>query len=123
MADKSGSVPNREELYRMAVNSARSGQKQGARMMFQRILHEDPKNERVLLWLAKIAGSKSDRKKWLDQVLDANPNNATALEALDKMQHTDTASRNQGLFRLFVGGYAGLVIVGAIGWVLITLLG
>lgn len=109
------SSPNREELLRMAIQSARQGQKQGARMMLRQILEQDKRNERALLWMAKLADTPAERKTWLERVLTVNPENEAAQAALDKMSYGKAAKENRKLF--YFGGIA------VVAFMLITILG
>lgn len=104
-------TPNREELFSMAVEQAKSGNKKGARFMFVQILEQDKRNVRAMMWLAKLAATPEDREMWLKRVLEIKPDYAPAQDALAKLTHSSAAKRNQQLFRLAVGGYVGLVIV------------
>jgi Tfp pilus assembly protein PilF len=101
--------PNREELLRMAIRSAEQGNRQGARMMFTQVLREDQRNERAMMWMAKLAESKEDRTEWLQRVLKVNPNNEIARDALAKMQYSKSARDNRVL--LIFGVTAGVMIV------------
>jgi hypothetical protein len=102
---KAANQPNREELFNMAVEAAKQGNRQGARMMFRQIVGEDRKNTRAMMWLAKIAGSKKERDQWLKKVLDINPNHEAAQAALSKIQHGDTAQRNRMMMKIGIGAY------------------
>lgn len=104
-------TPNREELFNMAVEQAKSGNKKGARFMFAQILEQDKRNIRAMMWMAKIASSPDERETWLKRILDIKPSYAPAQEALAKMSLNTSAKRNQQLFKLAVGGYVGLVII------------
>jgi len=106
--------PNREELFNMAVNAAKNKQRKPARMMFQRILNEDPKNERVMMWLAKIAPNPEQRRKWLERVVDLNPRNETAIKILDDMDVKETVARNRLYLRIGVGTYVAVVLVASV---------
>lgn len=108
------SSPNREELLRMAIQSAKGGQKDGARMMFQQVLQQDKHNERALLWMAKIADTPGERRVWLERVLTVNPENEVAQNALDQMTYGKAAKENKKLF------YFGGAAVGAL--MLITII-
>jgi len=109
-------APNREQLLNMAINSAKKGQKKGARMMLQKVLTEDKRNERAMLWMAKLASNDKDKRKWLDRILDVNPDNQTAIEAIEKMEYEAAADRNKALYQivLVVGVIVILVGSGAI---------
>lgn len=117
-SDASGQEPNREELLRMAIRAAEAGNKTAARVMFRKVLSEDKRNERAMMWLAKLAETPTERAQWLNRVLMVNPNNQMARDALHKMKYKRSASENRILliFGVIVGVLAvlGLVIVIAV---------
>ncbi|MEL6148298.1 MAG: hypothetical protein AAFV33_20585 [Chloroflexota bacterium] len=100
--------PNREELMKMAVRSAKQGNKDGARVMFRQVLEQDAKNERAIMWLAKLSNSPTERKTWLERALAVNPDNDTASEALAKMEHNREERENRTLITY------GTYVVGAV---------
>lgn len=101
--------PNREELLKMAIRTAQAGNKSAARVMLRRVLSEDKRNERAMMWMAKLADSKADRAQWLNRVIAVNPNNDTARETLKKMQYKRSARENRTL--LTFGVIAGVLLV------------
>lgn len=103
--------PNREELFNMAVNAAKAGQRQPARMMFMKVLEQDARNIRAMLWMAKLSASDADKIKWLKRVLEIKPNNATAQEELAKLEHGSQARRNQMLLRSGVIAYVVVLML------------
>jgi len=105
-------APNREELLQLAINAARAGNSKPARLMFEEVLKQDKNNERALMWLAKIAGSKAERREWLMRVLNVNPNNDVARNALKRMAYKRSARDNRVL--LTFGVLAGVLIVLAV---------
>jgi thioredoxin-like negative regulator of GroEL len=105
----SSQVPNREQLLQMAITSARAGNKDGARMMLRQILSEDRRNERALLWMAKVARNAQERRQWLERVLDVNPDNEQASQQLRKMAYRTSARQNRTL--LIFGVIVGVLIV------------
>lgn len=110
MSDKQASeksAPNREELFQMAVTAARSGQQRGARVMFQKVLQENPKSVRAMLWMAKLSRNPKERRAWLDRVLEIDRQNETALDALEQMDYREAARRNRAYLRIGVGAYVG----------------
>ena len=109
MAAKSSGTPNREELLQMAIRTARSGNKDGARVMFRQVLNEDKRNERAMIWMAQIAESKAERKQWLERALTVNPDNEQVKAALKKMAYKSSARENRTL--LIFGVVAGVLIV------------
>lgn len=106
--DSESNQPNREELLQMAINAAKNGQREGARVMFRQVLGQDKKNERALMWMAKLAGTKKERVQWLNRAIAANPNNSTARDALSQIEYKEKASSNK---ILVLGGVVLAVIV------------
>ncbi|MEZ4668812.1 MAG: hypothetical protein R3E39_12960 [Anaerolineae bacterium] len=105
--------PNREELLQMGIRAAKSGNNDGARLFFEQVLNQDKRNERAMMWMAKLNSSnRAERKKWLERVLEANPDNDAARDALKKMAYRRTASENRTI--LMFGVVAGVLIVLAI---------
>jgi Tfp pilus assembly protein PilF len=107
--ENSSQTPNREELLKMAIRTAQAGNKTAARMMFRRVLAEDKRNERAMMWMAKLADSKEERTQWLNRVIAVNPNNPTAKETLRKMHYKRSAKENRTL--LTFGVIAGVLLV------------
>jgi Tfp pilus assembly protein PilF len=101
-------APNREELLQMAINAARAGNKRAARLMLEQILKADKNNERAMMWMAKIAESKTERREWLTRVLHINPNNEPARDALKKMAYSRSARDNR---TLLIFGVLALVLI------------
>jgi cytochrome c-type biogenesis protein CcmH/NrfG len=109
MAFMASGGPNREELLQLAIRAAKEGNADSAKMMFEQILAQDKKNERAMMWMAKLSEKKSERKQWLDRVLAINPDNETARQALQKMAYSRSANENRTL--LIFGMIAGVLIV------------
>lgn len=107
-------APNRDQLYALAVQSAKSGQRRGAVLMFRQILAEDPDNVSVMLWLARLSTTPEKRKNYLQQVIALDPDNATAKKALTKMGQRHTARRNQNLLRFGSAAYVIVLLMAAI---------
>lgn len=105
----SGVQPNREELLQMGIRAARSGNREGARIAFEQVLSQDKRNERAMMWMAKLSTNKAERKKWLERVLEVNPENQNALDAMRRMDYERNASENRTL--LVFGVVLGVLIV------------
>jgi hypothetical protein len=106
---ESNKAPNREELLRMAINTAKQGNRGPARVMFTQILNEDKQNERAMMWMAKLADTKAERQQWLNRVLVVNPNNESARVALQRMNYKSSARENRTL--ILFGAIAIVLIV------------
>ena len=109
MASESNQQPNREQLLQMAINSAKSGNKDGARVMLRRVLAEDKRNERAMLWMANVSRNKAESRQWLERILDTNPDNEQAQKLLRKMDYQTSAQQNRVL--LIFGVVVGVLFV------------
>jgi cytochrome c-type biogenesis protein CcmH/NrfG len=109
MASDGNQQPNREQLLQMAINSVKSGNRDGARMMLRQVLSEDKRNERAMMWMANIARSKAERRQWLERVLDVNPDHDQAQALVNKMQYRASAQQNRTL--LIFGVVVGVLVV------------
>ena len=65
-----------------AIAAARSGQKELARRLLREITGQDPNHEQSFLWLAALAETPAAAMGYLQRVLELNPNNLQALNAL-----------------------------------------
>lgn len=98
-----------EELLQLGIQAAKRNDKQNARFLLLQVYERDKRNEVVLMWLAKIATDRTDRIRWLERVLDVNPDNAAAKRGLNKLKYKQAADENRKL--LLFGGIAVLMIV------------
>jgi thioredoxin-like negative regulator of GroEL len=106
---ESAQQPNREQLLQMAINTAKAGNKDGARVMLRQVLSEDKRNERAMLWMAQIARNAKERRQWLVRVLDVNPDNEQARKQLKRMDYQTSAQQNRVL--LIFGVVVGVLFV------------
>ncbi len=108
---------NLEDLMRLGARTARSGNKEGARVIFQQVLDTDKRNERAWLWLASLADNAIDRRRYLETVLKLDPENAIARRQLSEMDHmiqsTEGASMRFGVMIVVVLVVA-LIVVGLV---------
>jgi hypothetical protein len=95
----------------MAVRSAKTGQYSAARVMFRQLLSQDKHDERAMLWLAKLASTTRERRQWLDLVIRTNPDNHTAIKALERLDYEQAAARNRRLLMVALGVGAVLIIL------------
>ena len=107
--DSKSNQPNREELLMMAETTAKRGQREPARMMFRRVLEQDKRNERAMIWLARLAKTQKERQQWLERIVAINPHNEVAQKQLDKMAYRHAAKENRAL--LLYGTLAGVLVV------------
>lgn len=114
MSGNEPTTTNNEQLLNMAIQTARSGQKEGARVMFMQVWEANKRNEEAMLWLAKLGRDEQERRKWLDRVLILNPDNVTAKKALAKLNRKQAANENQLLLLFGAAAVVMLVVVLAI---------
>ncbi len=100
---------NNEELLQMAIRAAKSGQKDGARMMFRQVYDRNRRNETALMWLAKLSKDKKERREWMERILEINPDNAAAQKAIKQIVYKKQASDNRTL--VLFGGLAVVMFV------------
>ena len=110
--------PDREELLDMAITAAKQGQKQGARVMLRQVLNQDKRNERAMMWLARLATNEKERNQWHSRVLMVNPDNDTARDALEKMDYQNQAESNRLL--IVLGVVVGVMIILVIAVIIIV---
>lgn len=110
-------TPNLEDLLRLGINTAKAGNRESARMIFQQVLEQDKRNERAWLWLASVADDPLEKRRILQTVLAINPTNANAkrlLDALDdKRNREEQRSMRVGII-ILVGIVLLLIVVVAI---------
>jgi Flp pilus assembly protein TadD len=109
----SDATPNLEQLLQLGIRTAREGNRQGAKMMFERVLATNSTDERAWLWLASIAKDEEDTegaKRYLETVLKINPNNAVAQNALATLEGTRARGESRTL-RFGLAVVAVLVIL------------
>jgi hypothetical protein len=106
-SNQDANVPNLEQLMQLGIQTARQGNKQNARMIFQQILDADKQNERAWLWMAAVAETPTDRARYLNTVLRINPHNDTAQRQLNQMKVKQESSNSQVLLY----GGIGLAII------------
>lgn len=68
-----------------AIEAAKSGDKATARRLLETVINQEPENELAWIWLASTVNTLKERRLCLQRVLQINPNNARAREALAKL--------------------------------------
>ncbi len=109
MESNKSDLPNLDQLMQLGIQTARQGNKQNARMIFQQILDADGQNERAWLWMAAVAETPEDRVRCLNTVLRINPNNQAAQRELSNLKKKQASSNSQVL--LYGGFVLALVLI------------
>jgi hypothetical protein len=111
---ESGS-PNLEQLLQMGIRTAREeNNKEGARLLFERVLEQNPDEERAWIWMAWAADNDVDRRRYLETAVRINPN-SKARKMLTDMESMKSSGENRTLVR-------GLIILGIIGALVIVVM-
>lgn len=76
------------ELRQQGINAAKAGNKDDARQLLQQSIRLEPNNEAAWLWLASVARDQRERAFCLQKILEINPYNDTAKQALAAMNTT-----------------------------------
>ena len=115
MSHSSGesSSPNLEQLLQLGIRTARQGNKQSARAIFQQVLDANKNEERAWIWMAWAAENDVDRRRYLETVLKLNPRNEKAKQYLAELENQKVTGEGQTLIRglLILGILIALVIV------------
>lgn len=81
-----------EKLLQAGIKAARAGNRADARRLLEAVIAQDDDNELAWIWMASVVGTQRERRICLEKVLQINPSNARAREALSKMAAVDAAS-------------------------------
>ena len=73
------------ELLQQGVAAARSGNVATARRLLEEVIQLDENNEQAWIWLATVVKTPAERRICLQKVLQINPNNDTARQALARL--------------------------------------
>ena len=77
------------EQLQQAIGLVQSGDKTGAIKILKEIITKEPKNENAWLWLAACFDQPDNKVRSLQKVLEINPNNEKAKQALYKLTPTE----------------------------------
>ena len=76
----------REQQIEVALKLARSGNRAEARRIVEKIIEQDDANEQAWMILAGLVDTPRDRRICLENVLEINPNNERARQALAQLK-------------------------------------
>lgn len=76
------STPEIEQLLKRAITHVNAGELDQGRVLLEKILEQDPKNDRAWVWLSGCVDDPRQRLICLQQALNANPNNQAALDGM-----------------------------------------
>ncbi len=74
-----------QSLLNAGIQAAKAGNKIEARRLLEQVLEKDDNNEQAWMWFASVVDTPRERRICLENVLEINPNNTRAKQALDKL--------------------------------------
>ena len=107
-------VKDVDAALEQAISLARSGEKEQARELLQRIIETERDNELAWRWLAVCAASRADRIHALEQVVAINPTNSQARRVLAQMQESPWHTLRQLLEEIRYHRYTRPVAIGIV---------
>jgi Tol biopolymer transport system component len=75
-----------QNQLKAGIAAAKAGNKALARQLLEQVLEKDENNETAWMWMAMVVDTPRDKRVCLEQVLEINPNNQRAREALERLQ-------------------------------------
>lgn len=84
-----------EQKLRDGIAAVQRGDKATARRLLEQVVQQDNRNELAWMWLASCVNTSTERRECLERVLDINPNNTRAKEALAQLGGGRTAPRRR----------------------------
>lgn len=76
---------NVDQLLDSGIAAARAGENEAARQLLEQVIRLDGNNELAWIWLASVVPTVDERRICLERVLEINPRNERAREALIKL--------------------------------------
>ncbi len=76
---------DRNALLSEAIELARTGDKARARVLLEQVIQADQYDETAWMWMATVVETDAERREALEIVLESNPANAGAREALNRL--------------------------------------
>ncbi len=80
-----------DQKLQAGIEAARSGDRAKARRLLEQVIEVDDSNELAWIWLASGVNTVRERRECLERVLQINPNNTRAREALSRLDPRDSA--------------------------------
>ncbi|MEP7289198.1 MAG: hypothetical protein ABI947_25885 [Chloroflexota bacterium] len=81
-----------QNLLKSGVAAAKAGNKQSARLILEQVLELDDNSETAWMWYAMVVETVREKRICLENVLEINPNNQRAREALLRLEPPPSSS-------------------------------
>jgi hypothetical protein len=86
-----------ERKLRAGIDAAKNGDRDGARRLLGEVVRADPRNELAWIWLAAVLTNPTERRAALRRVLDINPANTRARDALRQLDGATPSDQDTAL--------------------------
>ncbi len=83
-----------QQKLRTGIDAAKRGDRATARRMLEQVIGADDSNEMAWLWLASVVNTAAERRTCLERVLQINPRNERAREALRRLNSPGTPTED-----------------------------
>jgi hypothetical protein len=80
------STPELEALLQQAIEHVNAGNLKEGRVLLERVLEQDPRNDQAWVWLSGCVEDTMQRRICLQQALKVNPNNQAALDGMEVLE-------------------------------------
>jgi Tol biopolymer transport system component len=81
-----------QTTLRNGIDAAKRGDRTTARRLLEQVIARDDRNEMAWIWLASVVNTNAERRNALERVLQINPRNSRAREALSKLNEPTGAA-------------------------------
>jgi Tol biopolymer transport system component len=81
-----------QTTLRNGIDAAKRGDRTTARRLLEQVIARDDRNEMAWIWLASVVNTNAERRNALERVLQINPRNSRAREALAKLNEPTGAA-------------------------------
>lgn len=86
-----------QQKLRQGVEAAKRGDRVTARRLLEQVVQVDDNNELAWMWLASAVNTVAERRACLERVLQINPKNERATEALRRLESTTSTTTEDEL--------------------------
>ena len=84
-------MPDEPSQFQEAIAAIKAGDKAKGRRLLSLFLQDNPTHENALLWLSATTNSPTEKRRYFERVLQINPYNEKAKQALAKLDDADEA--------------------------------
>jgi hypothetical protein len=81
-----------QALIRKGIEAAQKGDKVQARRILLEAVNDNPRSEVAWMWLASVTDAPAEKRRYLQRVLQLNPNNNRAKQAIDLLGDPSAAN-------------------------------